>query len=327
MKESPGQCYREGGIANIPGGDGPTNFDITSEEDLLGIDLSALQRRGYQLGRKLGQGSFAVVRLAKYTPPNGNGDPQLLACKIISKTKAPAKWLRKFYPRELDVIRTISHPSVIMHHSILEKGDSIFMFMRYAENGDLLEYIRRFGHLGEPHARTWFKQTLNGIHYLHLHLIAHRDLKCENLLITRHHNIKLADFGFARRCIEADNNQRALSQTFCGSAAYAAPEVIKGIAYNPLIADIWSLGVILYVMFNARMPFYDGNLKQLIQNQENRKWVHRPCVEASLSENAKDILTKILEPDCMLRRPTNVLIEHAWIRINGKQDQSKMHTV
>ena len=118
--------------------------------------------------------------------------------------------------------------------------------------------------------------------------------------IFRHWNVKLGDFGFARAVVDQDG-RRVLSETYCGSAAYAAPEVVRGHPYNPKMSDIWSLGVILFIMVNAAMPFDDSNLKKMLKDQQNRNWHLRSKVKDKLSAEIKDMLLKILEPDVTKR--------------------------
>lgn len=151
------------------------------------------------------------------------------------------------------------------------------LFSRYADNGDLLDFIKRNGVVPEQQSKMWFRQMASGLQYLHNKNIAHRDLKCENILLSRRFNVKLADFGFARFCVDTDG-RRVLSQTYCGSAAYAAPEVVNGTPYNPKLSDVWSLGIILFIMLNASMPFDDSNLRKLLKDQMTRNWVFRWCL-------------------------------------------------
>ncbi|XP_021339580.1 testis-specific serine/threonine-protein kinase 2-like, partial [Mizuhopecten yessoensis] len=119
----------------------------------------------------------------------------------------------------------------------------VYIMMEYAGHGDLLEYIKLRGAVPEDRAQTMFKQIVYAVAYLHGQKIVHRDMKCENLLLDCMNNIKISDFGFARYFEPSD-----VSKTFCGSAAYAAPEVLQGIPYHLPSHDIWSMGVILYIM-------------------------------------------------------------------------------
>lgn len=156
---------------------------------------------------------------ASFVEPD-TGNKLDLACKYVDRSKAPKDFLEKFFPRELELLTKVSHTNIIGIHSILQSGNTIFIFMRYAENGDLLEYIKNHGAVGESQASLWFFQMVSAVRYLHSLGYAHRDLKCENVLISRHMNVKLADFGFTRKCLD-ENNKKIMSDTFCGSAGEA----------------------------------------------------------------------------------------------------------
>lgn len=281
-------------------------------------EVNALEQRGYLIGKKIGQGSYATVHLADYVDGSG-GKKMRLACKIFDKDKAPRDFLDKFFPRELDILTKIENAHIIQVHSILQRGSRVFIFMRYADNGDLLDFIKRNGVVPEQQAKLWFRQMASGLQYLHNKNIAHRDLKCENILLSRRFNVKLADFGFARFCVDTDG-RRVLSQTYCGSAAYAAPEVVNGTPYNPKLSDVWSLGIILFIMINASMPFDDSNLRKLLKDQMTRNWVFRSRVRDAISSSAKSIVRHILEPDITLRLTLDRVITHEWVR--GRKDRS-----
>lgn len=127
---------------------------------------------------------------------------------------------------------------------------------RFAENGDLLDIMIRDGAISEPQTRFWMRQISLAIQYLHRLQIAHRDIKCENILVTRNNNVKLCDFGFTRFVVDS-NNKRQMSETFCGSLSYASPEILKGLPYAPKISDMWAFGVMVFTMLNKAMPFDD----------------------------------------------------------------------
>lgn len=206
-------------------------------------------------------------------------------------------------------------------HSILQRGPRVFIFMRYADNGDLLDFVTNNGVVPEQQSRLWFRQMASGLHYLHSKNIAHRDLKCENILLSRKFNVKLADFGFARFCVDHEG-RRVLSHTYCGSAAYAAPEIVAGTPYNPKLADVWSLGIILFIMLNARMPFDDANLRKLLKDQMSRNWIFRSRVRDTVSMLAKNIVRQILEPDITLRLTLERVLSHEWMRARKERTSS-----
>lgn len=158
----------------------------------------------------------------------------------------------------------------------------------------------------------------SGLHYLHGKNVAHRDLKCENILLSRKFNVKLADFGFARFCVDGEG-RRILSQTYCGSAAYAAPEVVSGKPYNPKLSDVWSLGIILFIMLNASMPFDDSNLRKLLKDQMTKNWVFRSRVRDTLSSSAKNLVRHLLEPDLTLRLTLDRALQHDWTKIRKER--------
>lgn len=137
--------------------------------------------------------------------------------------------------------------------------------MEYAANGSLLDVIRKDSVIDEPRARKWFKQLVEAVDYCHKHGVVHRDIKCENLLLNSDFEIKLSDFGFAKGNMKIINGQVPLSETFCGSYAYASPEILKGIPYHPQHSDIWSMGVVLFAMVYGRLPFDDTNYRDLIK--------------------------------------------------------------
>jgi len=141
--------------------------------------------------------------------------------------------------------------------------------------------------------------------------VAHRDIKCENVLLNRQRNIaKLADFGFSRTCFDNSTGRRLLSDTYCGSAAYVAPEVLKAEPYNAMISDVWSLGVVLFVLLNNRLPFSDSNLIKMLQKQLHKKYEFK---YNSLSDKAKDLIGKQLEPNIQTRYTMVQVLAHPWL--------------
>jgi len=266
-----------------------------------------LAQYGYGLEDQLGKGSYAVVRGA-----SSKKHKRRVAIKIVSKKKAPEDYLTKFLPREIQVLKRLRHPSCISLLEAIETNTRIYLIMNLAENGDLLEYIRERGPMADDEARRLFRQLITATEYFHGLGIVHRDLKCENLLLDLSYNLVVSDFGFARgQPINAESGKRRLSQTFCGSYAYAPPEILRGIAYDGAIADIWSVGVVLYTMVSASLPFDDSNLKTLLE--QVMRAVHFSS-RKKITLEAKDLIQKILQPSIEKRYTLKQIKDHCWFK-------------
>ncbi|KAM4707107.1 testis-specific serine/threonine-protein kinase 1-like [Discoglossus pictus] len=275
-------------------------------------DAVVLKKRGYTLGIILGEGSYAKVKSAYSDRLKHN-----VAVKIIDRKKAPTDFLEKFLPREMDILALMNHHSVIKTYEIFETSDGkIYIIMELGVQGDLLEFIKSRGALPEEVAHKLFMQLVRAVKYCHDMDIVHRDLKCENLLLDKDYNIKLSDFGFARRLTRDENDKIMLSKTFCGSAAYAAPEVLQGIPYQPKIYDVWSLGVILFIMVAGTMPYDDSNIKKMLKTQKEHK-LEFPRSK-HFSTECKDLINRMLHPDVTLRITVDEIISHPWISHTSK---------
>ncbi|XP_064632541.1 testis-specific serine/threonine-protein kinase 1-like [Lineus longissimus] len=262
---------------------------------------------GYKLGRTVGEGSYAKVKVAEVMAADGGH----VAVKIINRRKAPKDFIQKFLPRELYVVNLLHHPNIVQVFNILDHSDIVFIVMEYAHSGDLLDYIKSHGALPESQARRMFLELCSAIRYCHQLNIVHRDLKCENLLLDKTLHIKVSDFGFSRQCVDA-TGKRILSKTFCGSAAYAAPEVLQGTPYNPKMYDVWSMGCILYIMVCGSMPYDDTNVKKMLKTQLEHKVGFPSRVIDKLSMEVKLLLHHILEVDITRRATLDQVLRDTW---------------
>ncbi|XP_070535257.1 testis-specific serine/threonine-protein kinase 1-like [Ptychodera flava] len=184
--------------------------------------------------------------------------------------------------------------------------------MEKANKGDLLENIKKQGHFVEDTAKKLFHQLVDGVMYLHSKNIVHRDLKCENILMVDTNVLKIGDFGFARTVTDD-----VLSDTFCGSAAYAPPEILQGIPYNPKIAEMWSLGVILYIILVGMMPYDDSDVKAMIKTQLKCK-IGFP-EKRNLSTAAKNLVFWMLECNPERRATPDGILECDWIAVRCRE--------
>lgn len=264
-----------------------------------------------------------------------------MACKVIDTAQAPRDYLTKFLPRELDVLIRVNHPHIVHVSNIFQRRAKYFIFLRFAENGDLLDFLTQNGAVPENQSRLWMRQIISGIYYIHTLNIAHRDLKCENILITANYNVKITDFGFARNVRHRDKD--ILSETYCGSLSYAAPEVLKGVPYLPKYADMWSIGIILYTMLNKALPFNETSVKRLYEKQVTkrimnqlcvfvifsslmfglfgqvmRKWRFRTGVVNELTTECKQQVTSLMEPEAKERPTAGAVFNGTWISMDAR---------
>lgn len=286
------------------------NIDTTaSEEQILAL-------KGYKIIKKLGQGSFGWVYLTEYFSKDEKKTNWAL--KVIDTVKAPKDYVKKFLPRELDILMKLNHPHIVYIQNIFQRKDRYYIFMRFAENGDMLEFILKKGAVSEAQSRVWAQQIALALQYMHEMEIAHRDMKCENTLLSSNFNVKLADFGFSRYVID-EKGRPVTSETHCGSLTYAAPEILRGNPYHPKIADMWSYGIMLYVMLNKAMPFgEDNNVKKLYDAQIHKKWRFRSKVETVISNQLKECVTRLLEPDIAKRWTVEQVLTSDWIAMDPR---------
>lgn len=186
-----------------------------------------LKQNGYELvdEQALGEGSYAKVKRAYSRKLKLH-----VAVKIVDRKKAPNDFLTRFLPRELSIIQNLQHPHIIHVYDVMDIGDKVFVIMDLATGGDLLVYIKARGFVKESLSRKIFLQLLQAIKYCHINGVLHRDLKCENILLDEGNNVKITDFGFAKYFSKPE-----LCKTFCGSAAYAAYEILKGNSFYFII--------------------------------------------------------------------------------------------
>ena len=180
------------------------------------------------------------------------------------------------------------------------------MVIEYA-GGELFNYIVEHGRMAEPQARKFFQQIMTAISYSHALKIVHRDLKPENVLLDENLNVKIVDFGLSNIMTDGD-----FLKTSCGSPNYAAPEVISGKLYAGPEIDVWSCGVILYVMLCGRLPFEDENVPQLFHKISSGIY-HLPNY---LSADAKSMIQGMLAVDPVKRLTVPEVLAAPWFNVD-----------
>lgn len=245
-----------------------------------------LQLGNYELGRTLGEGNFAKVKLAKNLE---SGLP--FAVKILDKSKLIQLNITDQIKREIATLKLLKHPNVVRLHEVLASKSKIYMVLEYATGGELFDRIASKGKLSEAEGRKFFQQLIDGVSYCHNKGVFHRDLKLENVLIDAKGNIKITDFGLS--ALPQHIREDGLLHTTCGSPNYVAPEILANRGYDGATSDIWSCGVILYVILTGYLPFDDRNLAVLYQKifkgeTQIPKW---------LTSGARNMIRRILDPN------------------------------
>ncbi|KAF2155002.1 Pkinase-domain-containing protein [Myriangium duriaei CBS 260.36] len=251
----------------------------------------------YDIVRTLGEGSFGKVKLATHKVSG-----QKVALKIISRSKLVTRDMAGRIEREIQYLQLLRHPHIIKLFTVITTPREIVMVLEYA-GGELFEYIVNHGRLPEDKARKFFQQIVCAVEYCHRHKIVHRDLKPENLLLDDSFNVKIADFGLSN--IMTDGN---FLKTSCGSPNYAAPEVISGKLYAGPEVDVWSCGVILYVLLTGRLPFDDEYIPSLFKKIQQGTYT----VPAYLPKDAARLIKRMLQVNPVARISIQEIRQDPW---------------
>lgn len=216
---------------------------------------TAILMQKYELGRLLGQGTFAKVYRARNLKSGQN-----IAVKIIDKQKVLRVGLIDQIKREISVMRLVRHPNVVQLYEVMASKTKIYFAMEYAKGGELFNKVAK-GKLKEDVARKYFQQLIAAVDFCHSRGVYHRDIKPENLLLDENGDLKVSDFGLSALC--ESRRQDGLLHTTCGTPAYVAPEVINRKGYDGAKADIWSCGVVLFVLLAGFLPFQESNIVEM----------------------------------------------------------------
>lgn len=209
----------------------------------------------YVIGRQLGQGTFGKVYYARNLSSG-----QSVAIKMIDKEKILKVGLMEQIKREISIMRLVRHPNVLQLFEVMATKSKIYFALEYAKGGELFHKMAR-AKLNEESARNYFQQLISAMDYCHSRGVYHRDLKPENLLLDENETLKVSDFGLS--ALAESRRQDGLLHTTCGTPAYVAPEVLSRKGYSGSKADVWSCGVILFVLVANYLPFHDRNIIQM----------------------------------------------------------------
>mmetsp|Transcript_22196 Transcript_22196/g.45364 ORF Transcript_22196/g.45364 Transcript_22196/m.45364 type:complete len:236 (-) Transcript_22196:65-772(-) len=214
----------------------------------------------YELCETLGEGTFGKVRRAIHVITQKE-----YAVKCLEKQQVEKHNMGKQLKREISAMRMIKHPRIVEFHEVLASKNKVYLVLELVTGGELFELLVKERGFDESKARKLFQQLVDGVKCCHEKGICHRDLKPENLLLDENNGLKISDFGLSalhENINEATLTSSKLLHTTCGSPNYVSPEVldIEAPGYDGRKADIWSMGVILYVMVTGYLPFEEPTI-------------------------------------------------------------------
>jgi len=254
----------------------------------------------YDLEETIGEGHYAVVKLARHVFTG-----EKVAVKVIDKMKLDQA-TRMQMLQEVRLMKLVQHPNVVRLYEVIDTQTKLYLVLELGDGGDMYDYIMKHeGGLGEDKARKYFRQIVTAIQYCHKLHVVHRDLKPENVVFFEKLGmVKLTDFGFSNKF---NPGQRLL--TSCGSLAYSAPEILLGDAYDAPAVDIWSLGVILYMLVCGAAPFQEANDSETLTMIMDCNYI----VPSHISQQCQDLISSMLCRDPAKRATLEQISSNVWL--------------
>ncbi|CAN4100170.1 unnamed protein product [Withania somnifera] len=263
----------------------PSDHQLKQETDHLMDGTKSIIFGKYEMGRFLGQGTFAKVYYGRDIKTS-----ESVAVKVINKDHVKREGMMEQIIREISVMRLVRHPNIVELKEVMATKQKIFVVMEYVKGGELFAKVAN-GKLKEDVARKYFQQLISAVDFCHSRGAFHRDLKPENLLLDENENLKVSDFGLS--ALSEQLRSDGLLHTQCGTPAYVAPEVLRKKGYDGAKSDIWSCGVILYVLLAGFLPFKHENLMKMYRKVFKGEYEFPPW----FSPDAKKLISKLLVAD------------------------------
>lgn len=267
---------------------------------IIGIDEKLFP--GFSHFKKIGEGAFGKV----FTAINAKTNVQI-AIKTIDKINLMTESNRNVLQSELSIYNSVEHPFLTQFYATTEDNAGVYVALECGEKGSLLDRIASVKKLKEPQACKIFCEILSALKYLHNTAnIVHRDIKAENIVVDSNDDIRLIDFGLSS-FLKSNNELNEI----CGTFPYSSPEMLRGIPYTKSV-DIWSCGILLYLMVTGVFPFNGTNQKELKQNICFKE----PQIPTNLSLDLRDLILKLLSKDPSERITIEEISTHPWILSN-----------
>ena len=285
----------------------PANLFITTSETFIGDK--------YIISENLGSGAFSEVKLCIHKLTQ-----EKRAVKIIHKAYLYLDQYNENHQlQEISILTSLVHPNILRCYEIFEDHFKFYLVTELCEGGTLFEKIKEFQTLNEEKVSSLIFQVLSALAYCHEDKnVIHRDLKPENILLEEKIgvlNIKISDFGSACYLDPGKKLQKSL-----GTPYYVAPEVVEG-EYDEK-CDVWSCGIILYMLLTGKAPYQGTNVKSILKNLKTSPFVFNEVDHPNISPHAVDLLKKMLVIDPKLRIPASEALNHPWFQSDSQTLQN-----
>ncbi|KAK8552108.1 hypothetical protein V6N13_120532 [Hibiscus sabdariffa] len=255
----------------------------------------------YEIGRTIGEGTFAKVKFAQNTETG-----ESVAMKVLDRSTIIKHKMVDQIKREISIMKLVRHPYVVRLHEVIASRTKIYIILEFITGGELFDKIIHNGRLSEAEARRYFQQLIDGVEFCHSKGVYHRDLKPENLLLDSQGNLKISDFGLSA----LPEQGVSLLRTTCGTPNYVAPEVLSHKGYDGAVADVWSCGVILYVLMAGYLPFDELDLTTLYSKVERAEF----SCPSWFPVEAKSLIHRILDPNPQTRITIEQIRSDEWFK-------------
>jgi len=257
----------------------------------------------YTIKQVIGKGAFSVVHEALNKKTG-----ERVAVKVIDH-KAAEEGDQKRLQTEVAILKKVNHANIVGLKDLFETSDKLYLVMELITGGELFDKIVERGQYSEKDASIIVKKMLSAVEYLHANGIAHRDLKPENLLLRSEDetDVMLSDFGLSK--IMSGNT---MMETACGTPYYVAPEVLSGEGYDKEV-DLWSVGVITYLLLCGFPPFYGESLPEVFEQIMKAEFDYPAPYWTDITPQAKDFISKLLVTDTVRRLTASQASEHPWV--------------
>ncbi|KAK7886824.1 hypothetical protein WMY93_026445 [Mugilogobius chulae] len=267
----------------------------------------------YDLDKTLGRGHFAVVKLARHVFTG-----EKVAVKVIDKTKLDTVATGHLF-QEVRCMKLVQHPNIVRLYEVIDTQTKLYLILELGDGGDMFDYIMKHEEgLTEELAKKYFAQIVHAISYCHRLHVVHRDLKPENVVFFEKQGlVKLTDFGFSNKFQPGKK-----LTTSCGSLAYSAPEILLGDEYDAPAVDIWSLGVILFMLVCGQPPFQEANDSETLTMIMDCKYT----VPGRVSNTCKDLIDRMLQRDPKRRASLEEIETHPWLQGVDPSPATKFNT-